>query len=1093
MTQFYDEMIQNALGMYISRYLTDLPLYLSFDPEDQLASAYVPTTEYKFISVAHVDPNGFYAGFHLPCWDSALALARAAAWLDKKLKNPGIPPLVRPGYIDDAGCTIIEMKRHLQRAGIQDFPVYEFCAEDDNFELVNGTKRKDGLAIVFIPRNLAVTPPMPDHHWTFGYVDHTETVPFYQRKQSPALVYSKFPVEVDNRYTDYAVFWRAQVAPENHLEYCRLETAGYACDCHWDIVCEHEVEFLSTRPTTMRITLDGDRHVIGTRHGIITCCVDSKYSLHRKAPSGIVLTTPSGHTLEAGQMHPSFTIEIRDRIPSLKKLRSDTKYMRMSEPVLMAIYPYMVSVKEFLDDQEELLRWDLSRYFTTSFRQAIATIDVNMGNAGIGWGNFQAIERNVVTDLFGDMPEMAWAEDRDLNLKFPRKEELLNRLVLRKNITDVELYDTLRRMCNEERWNVMMNQDEIEIWINRVIKDKGKAAILPLVPSLAGNHCWSCGKLRKTHWHMCKECKRQAKEHRPAPLILFDAMVTSVGFRPLWSELFTLPKTTLKEDVIVTFGRSKKVLYNGADINQSLSVDELITHFWKHVGDCSVRGYLRGPMFLGMVPKCFPKGSGTACLAFLVRLGVTRLHQAQMWYYDRCFEWLVENKRLAQIQPESWEQFISHFSGDKKLKNELARQEELDGWLPIQQEEALNVKMSGFVKGEKSYNFKYDPYPILMDKKEEKPRFICSPKAVILAKIGKYTHAQTKWLAKMFSKEEHLFYAGCATPSDLNYWLNMTISECPDPYTLVDDITAMDSNHSKVSFAWHKRIRAVQFPYIPDWVSAAYDGEEKLKIKVGDYELSVNDVNASGVSDTSYKNSMLCLPVRLLALTHGLFDITRRNDQEVISLMNIVERNIWMSVSGDDGIVRMPAIIHGKSIAKFNLNRYKEAWGWSGFDIKVAIVPPNRWRMATYLAMRPVWTGHKYEWAPEPARRMRGMFWQFDNATHPIAWARGIATQVRQQARAVPVLRDICDWYLHHTTGATMGLSETCSATNPYSPFYGAVMEGDMTERTLEEFCLDYHVKISDYDRFKSCLASTGSVLVNFDAYILHRIFSEES
>jgi hypothetical protein len=123
MTQFYDEMIQNALGMYISRYLTDLPLYLSFDPKDQLASAYVPTTEYKFISVAHVDPNGFYAGFHLPCWDSALALARAAAWLDKKLKNPGIPPLVRPGYIDDAGCTIIEMKRHLQRAGIQDFPV----------------------------------------------------------------------------------------------------------------------------------------------------------------------------------------------------------------------------------------------------------------------------------------------------------------------------------------------------------------------------------------------------------------------------------------------------------------------------------------------------------------------------------------------------------------------------------------------------------------------------------------------------------------------------------------------------------------------------------------------------------------------------------------------------------------------------------------------------------------------------------------------------------------------------------------------------------------------------------------------------------
>lgn len=269
-----------------------------------------------------------------------------------------------------------------------------------------------------------------------------------------------------------------------------------------------------------------------------------------------------------------------------------------------------------------------------------------------------------------------------------------------------------------------------------------------------------------------------------------------------------------------------------------------------------------------------------------------------------------------------------------------------------------------------------------------------------------------------------------------------------------------------------------------------YDGEQKLKIRVGQYTFEVEDVNASGVSDTSYKNSLLCLVIRAFAIVHALVDLMTLTQDQAAQWVNAVVRQCCMAASGDDGLVRLPEVINGVHIRKFSMARYQAAWAMAGFGIKVHLVPPTRWRMATFLAMRPVWAGQRYEWAPEPARRMRGMFWQIDNSQHPMAWGRGIATQVLQQARALPVLSDVCEWYLRNTRGP---VSTNVEATNRYSPFYGSVMSGGKTERSIAEFCLDYRVTVDDLKVFQNVLDMTADVLVNIDCFVLHRIYAEES
>jgi hypothetical protein len=64
---------------------------------------------------------------------------------------------------------------------------------------------------------------------------------------------------------------------------------------------------------------------------------------------------------------------------------------------------------------------------------------------------------------------------------------------------------------------------------------------------------------------------------------------------------------------------------------------------------------------------------------------------------------------------------------------------------------------------------------------------------------------------------------------------------------------------------------------------------------------------------------------------------------------------------------------------------------------------------------------------------------------------------------------------------------------NPNNPFATYEAEGGITERSINEFLVDYGVKRSDYDTFLSMLRVTEDVFVDFSCFLIDRVYQEES
>lgn len=1058
------------------------------DPYDLVVRGYPPLANYECFTLRWRQmPPG--ANALCNCAEAVLMIALTTKWYEDQLQLPEQQRAARPPALEvrcRVGLTRNAMKRRLERLGLDHFPVYEYIVQRDGFELISGRPREDKRAIVFIDQDLANG--FPNAHWTFTTVIHQD-VPEEVPVES-IVVYSEFPFVLPA--IAQQVYWRAQLTPENRAQYTEMRAVGQACDCDWNVLCEHEQHFQNViqmqARRLLRVTLDGETHVVGTLMGQIRAGIRPGFRVRSSDNGGIVVKTPQGTVIR--RKHVGRGIPLTTTwLGKLGRLTTTSMIAPMLDRGSFNFAPYRMQIYEFQDSS------DIDQFTEGSFFNFVK-------RAGLG---LLTHTTQPVVPLEMQEPAMAWGADEDLNLRLPRKAELLNRLATRAELTEAGALDVLRRMAAEERWDVDIDNEEIKVWVKRVVTVQGQAMEVAAPQS---DNCWSCLQKRKTKWHLCKECKALSKDFPPEPALLWDTFAAHVGFRPLWSKTFTPPIAPLKDSVKIVDRHRNRVLYPQTRLPDNDATNHLFSLFRSQIAPISCRGYLRGPMFLCQDVTCFPMGEGTAAIAFLIRLGTRRVCQAQTWFFNLIFWWAHEvMHHFTQLDHESWQLFLSHFSGEKRKKMEEARQEDCDGWaepyrsrsegmckkklseLHDYRDALVYVTMSGFAKSEKSCSTTYEPDVFLVTKEQEKPRFICSPNPIALSRLGPYTHAQTKWLASKFTHRDSMFYAGCSTPEELHVWLNWSLEQVPEPWSLVDDISAMDSNHSRESFAFHAAVRAVQFPHIHPWISGAFEGEEEFSVRIGRYMCSVAHVNASGVSDTSYKNSLLCLYVRAFAIVHAFSDIRQMDHETLLLWLKTLLSNVVMAASGDDGLARLPSKLFGVHISAFSMDRYKEAWSWAGFSIKVCLVPPNRWRMATFLAQRPVWVGHRYEWAPEPARRMRGMFWQLDNTMHPIAWARGIATQVLNQAKAVPVLSDICAWYLDNTSGPVA----VVTAQEKYSPFANSVCTGDRNRRGMLEFLLDYGLLESDYMDFVVRLSNVRDVLVNLDHHVLRRIFEEES
>lgn len=1031
------------------------------------------------------------------------------------LVYPGQVPSL--GAYNGAGLTAVAMHQLCSHRAMSSFPIYladsflfPFTRQDVVMTLMFGRERQDGYCMIYMSANLTQAVP----HWTFGIfkpdvavcvemapavdIDSVVFIGPLNREETEEPVYpdpigpewpppAPYPVPVVYRpeafvvYTEIPIpfvgphiYWRAKLTPENQSYYSDARNMGCACLCDWGVLCEH------TRPLNDRISLFLDTPVVtpGSWLGTIIEAV-SPYQLLRmgnrsklRMDSGGLFFNISGPTsvyrFQSGLFHT----------PLLEG--SDTDFIHAIVGRSEGLSPF-IGQRRFTLGYYTVMAYQYALEESLSYKikkMALSMFDVGF-NVDVMTNLGMLVNRADYSQQLLSYDPVYPRRDRvnlsEFSLTMPHLSEIMAKIALKPadKLTPMYVRDTIRMLSAKADWQVDYDPDVVDAWVGQVTQFCTQEAFM--IEGMTGKQCWSCGCEVKTKWHICRKCKRLARLRVPE---LLPESVVHVGFVPIWSKQFIPPSFTLKKDVTVFSGRKR---LDG----------RLLPHLVPNLVGVrdpvlSQRGWLCGPMFMGFVPSCFPRGEDITLLTFCLRLGTERAFASVDVVLDVLYS-LTVYLGVDVLEPETREEFLAHHKGAKLQKMISAELQEVDGSRPqaVSLDGTSFACFDAFVKAEKSHSFEYCDG--LVQKPTEKPRLICSPDPLLLLTLGPYTHRQTKWLATHYSWSCPLFYAGCATPGHLRKWINRSLSKVPDAVTLADDISAIDSNYSKHVFCYLRKVRELQFPFMTDEVSKLFDSVEHLRLRFGKYRASVSYVNASGVSDTSYKNSMVAIHMRLAAFLHALTDCLDAPSID-FNLVDHVLQCVDFAASGDDGLIRSPRWVMGKDVASEMFRaKYQYAWSLFGFTVKLQVYDEDQWRLATFLGSRPVWDGSGYAWAPEPARRLRSLFWQLDCPIHPVAWARGIAQQLKNIAGHAPVLSEIASWYLDVTTGPTLEV-----AYNQWNPMNLEIGGVGVTQRALDEFYQDYAVTPGEYKDFLLMLEHVRDPLVNISMSIFHRIFMSE-
>jgi hypothetical protein len=1018
----------------------------------------------------------------LACWKSALTLAH-------HVHSPKIP-LTLGSFAVVTGMSPTTFCGLLQHRTMKDFPVFvvssiglaPWTRDSCILKLFSGTPRDDGAALFYVEASFTGVA-----HWTFGrqvVVAPVLTVP--SPPPPPALVPNRLSFvvysDVPQPLTGDNVFWRAKVTPQNLEEFSQCSMRMLACSCDWGVVCEHEAGFVATSLNIVhRVFLGVDSMAPDAWSATVTSSCDGPYQVLRSGlrsklllPFGRSMFTPATSYLSIPS--ENYTYGTNSTI-----CQSILRWLNVDE-----LQPYR-DRRTF-----KIGVWEVSALYydtQTSTTHSLVQGVKSMFNFGFTETNPLA-QRGLVPVIAESAQEIFTVKrlypvlDRlsigEYTLKLPSIQEAMGKLALKDahDITPAYVRDQLRLLSAKNKWEVEFDADVVSDWIAQVSRTATTQGFAMATP--ANNVCWTCLRQVQTRWHICRNCRSAMRHNPPYSLPEF---ISHVGFVPLWSKHFEPPVFTLKPDVVITFNRTV--------IEADFAPHYVLARAAVREALLTQRGQLCGPMFMGLIPTTFPLCAEMSLLAFCIRLGVARLFEAKEYVYDAAYHFACLFI-VKVLEPETVEYFLSHHTGPKLIKM-LTAQSDLNNGETLQirhpRRPGLSADFSGFVKSEKSHSCEYVDSNLVL-KPTEKPRLIVAPDAKHLFKLGPYTHVQTKWLAAHFNWERALFYAGCSTPGILNKWINRSLSKIPHAISWGGDISAIDSNYGKQTFAFIRKVRKLQFPFLPAEIEDLFDAEEQLRVRFGrsPYRAYVSDVHSSGVSDTSYKNSLISLFLSLVAFLHGAFDYLNNPSCVTDEMVHLLLEQVDFAISGDDSLVRSPRRVFGVDVtSELFRARYCFAWAEAGFSVKLQMYNEADWRLATFLGARPVWDSTQYSWAPEPARRLRSMYWQLDCSIHPISWARGVSQQTIRASSHAPVIADIAQWYLDITSGATAGF-----AYNPYNPMSQETSIGGITQRAIDEFLQDYHVTVEEYNDFRLALSTVRDPLANFSMSIFHRILQME-
>lgn len=668
----------------------------------------------------------------------------------------------------------------------------------------------------------------------------------------------------------------------------------------------------------------------------------------------------------------------------------------------------------------------------------------------------------------------------------PFANDLANKLATHNRSRAVTLA-ALRRAVMATRNEHLLVPSEVDLWLETVCREPAEVRC----PAIPLGHCSLCFQKKKLRHCLCVDCSR-----RPKPLPMSIDCVMVVGMLPIWTCDPLIP-------LDVGFRPHVIAHYKGCTIK---STTDAMSIYQTWTPPPAVHGRLAGPMYLGYVVNCFPRGIETTIVAFAIRLGIPPANTpdpalwthfdyiAHVIFADWDAVYNEEDHDYEQLDFWTPQDVLDHQrDARKRLKLALAYAE-IDQGLMIPHERFSTF--GAFPKLEKHVCTEFDPtYGVHVPKTKLAPRLINSPHPHVNAVMSQFTLPLIKWLKRTCNEDSNMFYAGCSKPPEINKFYNRASRY--HRHMLEDDVSMMDGSQHEFSQRFQHRLIRRLFAFIGFLriIDPTLYRICMVRIRQSGFRAFVQWINASGVPLTSFLNSVTTMIVRMYALVYaytGIDDV--RNVMFRHHLLRLI-RLVFMAVAGDDGLLFLPAEYHGTvTFSPEFMERYIQGWQRAGFDVgpsKIRTFTPANWRLATFLAMRPVWSGAQYELGVEINRRLKTMFWILDKSIHPFSWGRGVATALLASSRHVPVIADICHWYLARTVGAVATIHkplDDIGFTNPYSTVYGYSVVGHMNNRGVREFLDDYHLTEDDYASFLRYLWNLDNVLVNLDHPVLRTI-----
>jgi len=297
------------------------------------------------------------------------------------------------------------------------------------------------------------------------------------------------------------------------------------------------------------------------------------------------------------------------------------------------------------------------------------------------------------------------------------------------------------------------------------------------------------------------------------------------------------------------------------------------------------------------------------------------------------------------------------------------------------------------------------------------PRVILSPADEAHLVLGPWLRVLTGLLHKIFHLDNWCFYAGGATPTELDTWLQRTLAERPDHCAFEVDFSSFDSTLGRCALGlvdrWCQRLgvprAGVVGRLLQEWWTPRGWSRQGWRFK-GPV------MNASGVDHTALRNglcNMTAIGYVLASIAGGTdsapltrAEMARLSPAEVAELL----LQFRVAVLGDDSVGACPAAWAGR------LQRFiPSQFALFGFEAKLKVHPDVRY--AVFLGCRPYPTSLGWRWGPTLGRRIYKHHWALKPQSSPFSWLRGVAHSELLAYPFVPLLREVNLHVMQHTEG----------------------------------------------------------------------------